>query len=634
MVVRGAVAPGRSDPALESPMTPRLVFLVTHPMTARYLLRGQLRDLARRGFDVILVCSPGPELERVAEREGIEIRTLPMAREMAPLRDLRALLRLTRLLRRLAPDLVNAGTPKAGLLGMLAARRAGVPIRVYTLRGLRLETARGLRRWLLTRTEKAAARAAHRVVAVSPSLRRRFLELGLAPADKVEVLGPGSSNGVDPERFAATPERLRTAAALGRELGLPEGAPVIGSVGRLTRDKGIGELLDAFERVRSHRPETRLLVVGDFETGDAVTQEVRRRIREHPHIHPAGFAADPAPYYLLMDVLAFPSHREGFPNAPLEAAAAGVPTAGFAATGTVDAVRNGETGRLVPTGDVEGLALALEEYLENSERRRRHGEAARERVAAELSHRLVWERWSELYRRLLSAKLPDSEPSYPPWLARTLDLGLALPLLVLTLPVTVVAALAVRLWLGSPVLFRQERPGLHGRPFTLLKLRTMREARGEDGPPLPDAERLTGLGRALRATSLDELPTLWNVLRGDMRLVGPRPLLTKYLDRYSPRQARRHEVEPGITGWAQIHGRNALSWEEKLRLDVWYVEHRSPGLDLRILAATVLQVLTRQGIRAEGHATMPEFEGTPQGTLRGTAREEEREEDEKEEEPG
>lgn len=592
-------------------MTPRLVLLVTHPMTARYLLRGQLRDLARRGFEVILVTSPGPDLETVEQREGIAVHTVPMAREMAPLRDLRALLRITRLLRRLAPDLVNAGTPKAGLLGMLAARRAGVPIRVYTLRGLRLETARGLRRWLLTRAEKEAARAAHRVVAVSPSLRRRCVELGLTPEDEVEVLGPGTSNGVDPERFAATAERLRTAESLRRELGLPVGAPVIGFVGRLTRDKGIRDLLDAFERLRSHRPDTRLLLVGDFERGDPVPEEVRRRIREHPGIHLAGFAAEPAPYYLQMDVLAFPSHREGFPNAPLEAAAAGVPTVGFAATGTVDAVVDGETGRLVPVGDVEGLARGLEAYLGDPERRRRHGEAARDRVVTELRDERVWERWSELYGRLLAEWLPHSGPWYPPWLARTLDLSLGLPLLLLTLPVTALAALAVRLQMGSPVLFRHQRPGRHGRPFTLLKLRTMREAPGEDGRPLPDADRLTGLGRALRATSLDELPTLWNVVRGDMRLVGPRPLLTRYLDRYSPRQARRHEVAPGLTGWAQIHGRNALSWEDKLRLDVWYVEHRSLGLDLRILAATVFQVLARRGIRAEGHATMPEFPGSP-----------------------
>lgn len=163
---------------------------------------------------------------------------------------------------------------------------------------------------------------------------------------------------------------------------------------------------------------------------------------------------------------------------------------------------------------------------------------------------------------------------------------------------------------GSPALFVQERPGLNGRPFCLVKFRTMTHSVDAHGILLPDAERLTTFGRWLRSTSLDELPELWNVLRGDMSLVGPRPLLMQYLDRYTPEQARRHEVRPGITGWAQVRGRNAISWDEKLALDVWYVDNRSFWLDLRILVETVVKVLRREGISATGEATMPEFKGT------------------------
>ncbi|MFN3597237.1 MAG: sugar transferase [Rubricoccaceae bacterium] len=184
----------------------------------------------------------------------------------------------------------------------------------------------------------------------------------------------------------------------------------------------------------------------------------------------------------------------------------------------------------------------------------------------------------------------------------------ALGLLVLA-PVLGAVALAVRVKLGSPVLFRQTRPGLSGRPFEMVKFRTMTDARDAQGRLLPDAERLTAFGRFLRSTSLDELPELWNVLRGEMSLVGPRPLLMQYLERYSPEQARRHEVRPGITGWAQVNGRNALSWEEKFALDVWYVDHQSFALDLRILWMTVRKVLAREGISAESSATMPEFTG-------------------------
>jgi lipopolysaccharide/colanic/teichoic acid biosynthesis glycosyltransferase len=184
---------------------------------------------------------------------------------------------------------------------------------------------------------------------------------------------------------------------------------------------------------------------------------------------------------------------------------------------------------------------------------------------------------------------------------------------ILTAPISVtiglVIALFVRLKIGPPILFRQTRPGLHGRPFTLVKFRTMAKADGPPGEPVPDEERLTDFGRWLRTTSLDELPELWNVLKGDMSLVGPRPLLPQYLPLYTPEQARRHDMRPGITGWAQVNGRNALDWEERFALDVWYVDHQSFWLDLRILFISIGQVLGRRGISARGHATMPEFRG-------------------------
>ncbi len=184
----------------------------------------------------------------------------------------------------------------------------------------------------------------------------------------------------------------------------------------------------------------------------------------------------------------------------------------------------------------------------------------------------------------------------------------SLALLILALPLLGLALL-IRRKLGSPVLFCQVRPGLHGRLFTMLKFRTMTDERGPDGALLPDAQRLTPFGRFLRASSLDELPELWNVLKGEMSLVGPRPLLMEYLPLYTPGQARRHEVRPGITGWAQVNGRNAISWDDKFALDVWYVDHRSLWLDVKILWRTVRKVLVRDGISAPGEATMPKFEG-------------------------
>ena len=194
---------------------------------------------------------------------------------------------------------------------------------------------------------------------------------------------------------------------------------------------------------------------------------------------------------------------------------------------------------------------------------------------------------------------------------RLFDIAISLVALILLSPVFLVVALLVRMKLGSPVVFRQARPGLHGRPFTLLKFRTMRDALDKAGRPLPDSERLTAFGRRLRATSLDELPELWNVLKGDMSLVGPRPLLMQYLERYDADQARRHDVRPGLTGWAQVKGRNALNWPEKLTLDTWYVDNRSMMLDLKIMAMTLRQLFVREGIAHEGSDTMPEFMGDP-----------------------
>jgi lipopolysaccharide/colanic/teichoic acid biosynthesis glycosyltransferase len=198
---------------------------------------------------------------------------------------------------------------------------------------------------------------------------------------------------------------------------------------------------------------------------------------------------------------------------------------------------------------------------------------------------------------------------YARYFKRAVDVLIALPALLLLSPLLLLLAGIVRWRLGTPVLFRQARPGWRGHPFTLYKFRTMTDARDAQGSLKPDSERLTGLGRWLRATSLDELPELLNVLRGEMSLVGPRPLLMQYLERYSPEQRRRHEALPGITGWAQINGRNAITWDEKFALDVWYVEHQSFWLDIKILVLTFWKVLKREGIAQAGQATMEEFRG-------------------------
>ena len=369
--------------------------------------------------------------------------------------------------------------------------------------------------------------------------------------------------------------------------------------------------------MREAFPDAKLLLVGPWEEDDPAPPSVRKELEEDPRVRCTGYVEDVVPYYGRMDLLVFPSRREGFPNVPMEAAAMGIPVVAFDVDGCRDAVKDDETGTLVEPFNPKALAEAVMTYLGDRPLRERRGRAGRERVLAKFRRERIWEGLYEEYRHLLrekgivsDIKRPAAVSSRPqPAWKRAMDVvGAAAGLIVLS-PVTACIAVAVYATMGRPVLFRQLRPGIGGKPFTILKFRTMKDAFDKEGHLLEDGLRITRLGRFLRKTSLDELPELINVLLGSMSLVGPRPLLMRYLDRYTPEQARRHEVKPGITGWAQVNGRNAIDWERKFAYDLWYVDHQSFGLDLKIIAMTVWKILKREGIHQEGQATMSEFRG-------------------------
>ena len=380
---------------------PRLVYVVTHPVTADVLLHGQLAFMQARGFDVTVVTSPGPELERVRAREGVRAVAVPMERPIRPLRDVASLAALTKALRSLRPHIVNASTPKAGLLGMIAARAIGVPIRIYLLRGLRLETTTGNLRRILSATERIASACADEVVCNSASLLEVAVREGHIPRAKASVIGLGASNGIDPARWVKTPERMAEGQARARAAGIADDEQVIGFVGRFDPDKGIVDLVNAFERVRARRPKTRLMLVGGGLAGD-LDPAVVRRVEGAPGVVAMGKTNDLAPLYARMDVLAFPSYREGFPNVPLEAASAEVPAVGYRSTGVVDAIADGETGLIVDQRDIAGLATSLERYLVDDTLRAEHGRAARARAIVEFSHDAVWRAWEAHYRARLS----------------------------------------------------------------------------------------------------------------------------------------------------------------------------------------------------------------------------------------
>lgn len=382
---------------------PRMLQMVTSSVSVN-LRRGQAKNLREAGFDVLLVSSRGEELEAVAREEGVRGLGVKMEREISPLEDLRSLWRLYRVIRQFRPDLTDVGTPKAGLLGGLAAWLNRVPCRIYMLHGLRCETAVGLKRGLLLVTERVACLCAHRVICVSESLRQRAVSMGIVELDRTEVLGSGSCNGVEAERFAATEDSLRAALELREQVGIARNAPVIGFVGRFVADKGIAELFEAYSRLRQSFPELRLLLVGDFEEGDPVPEELRRRIINDPHVTITGFLKEVAPYYHVMDVFALPTRREGFPTSVLEAHAAGKPVVTFRATGAVDAVVDGVDGIVVEARDVGGLAEALARLIGDPSLAQTMGRRGRDRAVGEFQPGRIWSALAESYVRSLKEK--------------------------------------------------------------------------------------------------------------------------------------------------------------------------------------------------------------------------------------
>ncbi|HMD76303.1 MAG TPA: glycosyltransferase family 4 protein [Terracidiphilus sp.] len=375
---------------------PHIVVGITHPQTC-LTLTGRLRALREAGFRVTLVSSPGELLDRTAAREGVESIAIPMQRKIAPIADLVSLARLWWLLLRLRPDLTEFSTPKAGLLGNFAAWLAGVPARIYMLRGFKLDTCAGFKRRILLAAERLASACAQVVLCNSRSMRAEALALDVAPEAKLNLLGEGSSNGVDVERFSPGPSEVRDG------LGISRQALVVGFVGRLTCDKGLPELIEAFDAIMKAEPEAHLLLVGWFDASeDALCASLRARIQSHPRIHCTGLVAETAPYYRAMDLMVLPTWREGFPNVVLEAAATGIPVVTTISTGSRDSVVPEVTGLLIPPGYPEAISEAVLKLLCDPARRERMGVAARAWVVEHYSNDRVLGLITAFYRSLLA----------------------------------------------------------------------------------------------------------------------------------------------------------------------------------------------------------------------------------------
>lgn len=395
-----------------SRMTPiKLVHVMTVPQSL-YFLGGQIGYLQRRGFQIHAVASPAPHLAAFGKQEDVQVHALDMPRRITPIRDLLTLWKLWRLLRRLRPHIVHAHTPKGGLLGTLAAWLARVPVRVYHMRGLPVMTATGLKRILLTWSERVSCALAHRILCVSPSVRDVAVDAALCKAHKITVLGSGG-NGIDAtDKFDPTYERAERRSRIRTQHAIPEGATVLGFVGRIVRDKGVVELVEAWQQLRAQFPRLHLLVVGPFESQDPVPQQTVHDLHSDERIHLTGPVDDIAAYYAAMDVVALPTYREGLPNVPLEAAAMTLPVVATRVPGCVDAVEDGVTGTLVPPADSDALAEAVAGYLADEALRSKHGAAGRERVLRDFKPETIWKATFREYVRLLQSRnqpLPSSE---------------------------------------------------------------------------------------------------------------------------------------------------------------------------------------------------------------------------------
>lgn len=385
-------------------MTIKLIHAMTVSESLSFM-DGQLHYLKDRGFEPKALSSKGPGFEEFRASEQVEMLELQMDRGIAPLHDLQSLAQCVSILRRERPLVVNASTPKAGLIVTVAARICRVPVRVYTMRGLRMETTTGWKRSLLLNMERMASSSATHCLAVSDSLRDRAIEFGIVPEDKIKVLGTGSGDGFNIGRFEVNPEILAAGDELRDQYNLNKDHLILGFVGRLTKDKGVNELVAVFKQLSEENDHLRLLIVGDYEEADPVDNKVKWEIENNPKIIKTGFLSDPVAYYYLMDIFVFLTKREGFGNVSIEAALCGLPVIASDVTGAKNTIVDGKTGYLVDPENLQDVRQSISQLIESESLRARLGEAGREWASANFSNEMLWKELDSFYKNCLGESL-------------------------------------------------------------------------------------------------------------------------------------------------------------------------------------------------------------------------------------
>ncbi len=569
--------------------------------------------MTEKGFEVITISADGGEVKEIL-MNGTKHIVVPFTRKITPLQDILCLWKLVRVMKKLKPDIVHTHTPKAGLLGMVASWMCKVPVRVHTVAGLPLMETSGLKRRLLEATEKITYACADTVYPNSEGLKKFLLQDLEIPDGKLKIIGKGSSNGIDTGYFQRSEELAGKSRALRKKYKINDGDLVFSFVGRIVRDKGLIELATAFKTLQdTFQKENRrlvLLLVGHFEDDlDPLPSNIMEFIMKDESVILAGFQEDVRPWIMASDIFVFPSYREGFPNVVMQASLLGVPCIVSNINGCNEIVKHDVTGLVVPPKNVMALVGAMKMMAKDEERRIQFATAAGKFVAANFKREFVWEELRKEYEERLGRPRTNTPTFYTRFGKPLFDRVTSFLILVFASPLILTMIIALAIANRGKVWFTQERPGKDGKIFTVIKFKTMTDARDQKGDLLPDKERLTAIGKFVRKTSIDELPQLFNVVLGHMSFVGPRPLLKEYLPLYSAEQRRRHGVKPGITGWAQVNGRNSLLWTQKFAYDCWYVDHISFALDFKILLLTVIKVLKAEGISQSSSLTMEKFRG-------------------------
>lgn len=537
--------------------------------------RALLDDLVKAGAEVV-ACAPETDAATITQLDamGVRFERIPMARASTnPVSDLKTLGALVSLFRRERPDIVLAYTQKPIIYGGLAARIAGAPRFFAMQSGLGFtfseeNTNAGLR-GLVSLLYRAGVKCADAVFVFNADDEAEMRRHGIITDQRV-VRVPGS--GVDTADYPPSPP--------------PPGATVFLVVARLMRDKGHYEFVEAARRLKARWPDARFQILGPFDANPAsIRAEDLDTWRKEGVVEYLGETADVRPFLAASSVFVLPSyHREGLPRSILEAMSTGRAIVTTDMPGCRETVERGVNGFIVPPKNANALGDAMEEFLKDPSLIQSMGAASRARTLAKFDVRIV----NDILLRTMGLAGDATAPRRKPdrW-RRAIDVTAGGLGLIAAAPVIAILFAVVRATMGKPAFFVQERAGLNRRPFRMVKFRTMTDARDAGGRLLSDEDRVTALGRFLRRSRLDETPELWNILRGHMGLVGPRPLLPTSAPNLGARGEERLSVRPGLTGWAQVNGNTLLSDEQKLALDLWYVRNRSLALDAKIILKTI-----------------------------------------------